>query len=124
MQSTALHSLLIRHEQTVYAQAQQTAACNITHKIEARLARWLLRARDLSQADVLPFTQEFLAEMLGVGRTSVSIVAHTLQKAGLIEYRRGRIRIANVEAMRECACECYSTISKHYDTLLGIFPNK
>jgi CRP-like cAMP-binding protein len=76
--------LLICHEQVVYAQAQQTAACNATHKIEERLARWLLRARDLSQTDKLPFTQEFLAEMLGVRRTSVSVVAHTLQQAGFL----------------------------------------
>jgi CRP-like cAMP-binding protein len=61
-QSETLHALLIRHEQVVYAQAQQSAACNATHTIEERLARWLLRARDLSQSDTLPFTQEFLAE--------------------------------------------------------------
>ena len=124
MQSTTLHSLLIRHEQVVYAQAQQSAACNITHSIEERLARWLLRARDLSQSDALPFTQEFLAEMLGVRRTSVSIVAHTLQQAGLLKYARGRIQITNVEGMRESACECYSTVSKYYDTLLGRLANK
>jgi hypothetical protein len=63
MQSSTLHALLIRHEQVVYAQAQQSAACNATHTIEEGLARWLLRARDLSQSNTLPFTQEFLAEM-------------------------------------------------------------
>ena len=66
MQSATLYSLLIRHEQVVYAQAQQSAACNAMHTIEERLARWLLRARDLSRSDTLPFTQEFLAELLGV----------------------------------------------------------
>jgi CRP-like cAMP-binding protein len=84
-----LQALLIRHEQVVYAQAQQSAACNATHTIEERLARWLLRARDLAQSDTLPFTQEFLAEMLGVRRTSVSTVAHTLQQAGFLKYARG-----------------------------------
>jgi CRP-like cAMP-binding protein len=119
MQSPMLLGLLIRHEQTVYAQAQQSAACNITHTIEARLARWMLRARDLSGGDTLPFTQEFLAEMLGVRRTSVSLVAHTLQQAGMIKYRRGRIQIVDLEAMRETACECYETVKSHYDSLLG-----
>jgi CRP-like cAMP-binding protein len=124
MESPALLSLLIRHEQTVYAQAQQSAACNVTHTVDARLARWLLRARDLSRADNLPFTQEFLAEMLGVRRTSVSLTAHTLQQAGLIKYRRGNIQITNLEGLQETACECYSTIQKHYRTLLGALPNK
>jgi len=123
MQSATLHSLLIRHEQVVYAQAQQPAACNVTHQIEERMARWLLRARDLSQSDTLPFTQEFLAEMLGVRRPSVSIVAHTLQQAGLLNYKRGRIQITNLEGMREIACECYATVSRHYDRLLGHLPN-
>ena len=123
-QSASLHSLLIRHEQVVYAQAQQTAACNVTHTIEERLARWLLRARDLSQSDTLPFTQDFLAEMLGVRRSSVSVVAHTLQDAGLLSYRRGRIQIADLEGMRETACECYATVSKFYDRLLGVLRNK
>ena len=123
-QSETLHALLIRHEQVVYAQAQQTAACNATHTIEERLARWLLRARDLSQSDTLPFTQDFLGEMLGVRRTSVSVVAHTLQQAGFLKYARGRIQITDLEGLRQSACECYQTVSKYYDTLLGKLPNK
>ncbi len=85
LQSPKLLALLIRHEQTVYAQAQQSAACFATHQVEARLCRWLLRARDLSESNHLPFTQEYLAEMLGVRRTSVTAVAHALQAAGLIK---------------------------------------
>jgi len=119
MQSPRLLSLLIRHEQTVYAQAQQSAACNATHHVEARMARWMLRARDLSGSDTLPFTQEFLAEMLGVRRTSVSLVAHTLQQAGMIKYARGRIQITNLEGMQETACECYGTVNAHYLALLS-----
>jgi CRP-like cAMP-binding protein len=116
-------SLLIRHEQTVYAQAQQSAACNATHSLEARLARWLARARDLAGSESLPFTQEFLAEMLGVRRTSVSLIAHTLQQTGIIQYRRGNIKILNVEGLHECACECYETVKLNYKTLLGQQPN-
>jgi len=119
LQSESLLSILIRHEQTVYAQAQQSAACMAAHHVEARLCRWLLRARDLSGTDTLMFTQEFLAEMLGVRRTSVSIVAHVLQQAGMIKYSRGRIEILNVEGMRETACECYATVNAHYAALLG-----
>jgi len=75
LQSPSLLSLFIRHEQVLYAQAQQSTACMAAHDIQSRLCRWLLRARDLSGGDSLPFTQEFLAQMLGVRRTSVTAVA-------------------------------------------------
>ena len=119
LQSPKLLSLLIRHEQTVYAQAQQSAACFATHQVVARLSRWLLRARDLSGSDTLSFTQEYLAEMLGVRRTSVTVVAHTLQAAGLIKYSRGRIQILNTEGLQDSACECYGTVKAQYARLIG-----
>jgi CRP-like cAMP-binding protein len=122
MQSQSLLSLLIRHEQTLYAQAQQSAACMASHHVEARLCRWLLRSRDLSGSDMLPFTQEFLAEMLGVRRSSVSVVAHTLQRAGMVKYARGKIQITDLEGLREATCECYQTIKSHYQGLLGPDP--
>src|SRR5215204_173650 len=81
-----LHSVLIRHEQVLLAQAQQSAGCNASHTVEARMCRWLLRMRDLSGSDDLKLTQEFLAQMLGVRRTSVTVVAGTLQQAGFIKY--------------------------------------
>jgi CRP-like cAMP-binding protein len=119
LQSPKLFSLLIRHEQTVYAQAQQSAACFATHQVEARLCRWLLRARDLSASDNLPFTQEYLAEMLGVRRTSVTEVAHTLQEAGLIKYARGKIQVVDARALRDSACECYGSVQSLYRRLIG-----
>jgi CRP-like cAMP-binding protein len=119
LQSPKLLSLLIRHEQTVYAQAQQSAACFAAHQVEARLCRWLLRARDLSDSDNLPFTQEYLAEMLGVRRTSVTAVAHTLQEAGLIKYARGKIQIVDADALQESACECYGSVKALYEKLIG-----
>jgi CRP-like cAMP-binding protein len=122
LQSPKLLALLIRHEQTVYAQAQQSAACFATHHVEARLCRWLMRARDLSDSDTLSFTQEYLAEMLGVRRTSVTVVAHTLQAAGFIKYARGKIQITNAEGLRDGACECYETVRRHYEKLLGTIP--
>jgi CRP-like cAMP-binding protein len=109
---------IIRHEELILAQAQQAAACNAAHAVEARLARWLLRCRDLTDSDDLPLTQEFLAQMLAVRRTSVSLVAHTFQQAGFVRYSRGHIRILNVEGLRESACECYETIRNHAERLL------
>src|SRR5258708_4351393 len=117
MQSQSLLSKLIRHEQTVTAQSQQSAACIASHHTEERLCRWLLRSRDLSGSDTLLFTQEFLAEMLGVRRTSVTTTAHTLQRAGMIKYSRGRIQILDLEALREGACECYETVNSNLSGL-------
>ena len=123
LQSENLISKIMRHEQTLFAQAQQSTACMANHDVEARLCRWLLRARDLSESDHLPFTQEYLAEMLGVRRTSVTSVARTLQEAGIVKYRRGKIEIVDVEALRESACECYETVKEQYRQLLGPTPN-
>jgi CRP-like cAMP-binding protein len=119
MQSEKLISKIMRHEQTLFAQAQQSTACMANHEVEARLCRWLLRARDLSGSEHLPFTQEFLAEMLGVRRTSVTAVARTLQEAGIIKYTRGKIAIVDIDSLRESACECYETVKGHYQQLLA-----
>ncbi len=116
--SPGFRTTLIRHEQALFAQAQQSAACNISHTVEARLAGWLLRLRDLSGSDTSPMTQEFLAQMMGVQRNSVSLVAQTLQQAGIIRYSRGYIEITNVNGLRETACECYATVKQQYDRLL------
>jgi CRP-like cAMP-binding protein len=123
MQSESLISKVMRHEQTLFAQAQQSTACMANHEVEARLCRWLLRARDLSESDRLPFTQEYLAEMLGVRRTSVTTVARTLQEAGIVKYTRGKIEIIDVEGLREGACECYETVKEQYRQLLGPLPS-
>jgi CRP-like cAMP-binding protein len=122
LQSETLIAKVMRHEQTLFAQAQQSTACMANHEVEARLCRWLLRARDLSGSDHLPFTQEFLAEMLGVRRTSVTSVARTLHEAGMIKYTRGKIEILDVEGLHDTACECYETIKEQYNQLLGPFP--
>src|SRR4051812_14745341 len=119
LQSESLIAKVMRHEQMLFAEAQQSTACMAHHEVDARLCRWLLRARDLSGSDQLPFTQEFLAEMLGVQRTSVTTVARTLQEAGIVKYRRGKIEIVDVEGLREGACECYETIKEHNRQLLG-----
>src|ERR1700712_1542541 len=118
MQSEKMMSLLFRHEQAVYAQAQQSTACMAAHDVEARLCRWLLRARDLAGSDTLTFTQEFLSQMLGVRRTSVTLVAHALQHAGMIKYARGKIQILDVQGLQDSACECYETVKMQYHQLM------
>jgi CRP-like cAMP-binding protein len=112
-------SLLNRHEQVLFAQVQQSAACNASHSVEARMCRWLLRMRDLAGSDALVLTQEFLAQMLGVRRPSVSIVANTLQKAGLIKYSRGNMRVLDIKGLQKGSCECYGTVKAHYQRMLS-----
>jgi len=99
-------------------QAQQSAACHAIHTVEARLCRWLLQSEDIIESDYIPLTQEFLAHMLGVRRTSVSMCAHALQQSGLIKYARGRIKLIDRTGLEECACECYSAIREHIDSVL------
>jgi CRP-like cAMP-binding protein len=117
--SPDFRTTLIRHEQVLFAQAWQSAACNALHTVEARLSRWLLRSRDLSGSDTLALTQEFLPQMFSVQRSSVSLVANTLQQAGLIRYSRGHIDILNLEGLQDASCECYRTVKAHYDQLLN-----
>jgi CRP-like cAMP-binding protein len=118
-QSQVFRETLVRHEQILLIQAQQSAACNAYHSVEARLARWLLRMHDLFDSDTLPLTQGFLAQMIGVRRNSVSLVAHTLQQAGLIRYSRGHIVIVNLEGLKETACECYETVKIRCESVLN-----
>ena len=118
-QSPALCRLVMRHGQALLAQAQQTAACNAVHSVEARLSRWLLRARDLHDGRTLSLTQELLAQMIGVRRNAISIVAHALQEAGTISYSRGQIEILDVEALRTTSCECHAAIRFRQAQLLG-----
>jgi CRP-like cAMP-binding protein len=120
LQRPSLLSKMIRHDQVLFAQAQQSASCIAVHTAEARLSRWLLRARDLWGHDTLPFTQEYLAEMLSVRRTTVTTEALKLQHAGLIEYRRGSIHIINVEGLRAMACECYDAVNAQYEVLKAV----
>jgi CRP-like cAMP-binding protein len=118
--SVTFRTALARHEQALFALAQQSAACNASHSVEARLSRWLLRARDLCDSATLPLTQEFLAQLIGVQRNAVSIVAHALQEAGIISYSRGHIDITNANGLRETACECYAAVKAHHHRLLNI----
>ncbi len=105
------------HEHLILIQAQQSAACNAVHSIDQRLARWLLRIRDVAGSNDFALTQEFMATMLGVRRTSVTIAAHALRQTGVIDYRRGSVRILRPDDLEKKACECHPVIKAHYDRL-------
>jgi CRP-like cAMP-binding protein len=115
---SVVRSLAHRAYEGLMSQIQQTAACNGIHKIESRLARWLLQSQDCITGSKLPLTQEFLAEMLAVRRTSVSEIANTLQTEGLLKYTRGAIEILDREGLRRKSCECYATLRRHTQRLL------
>jgi CRP-like cAMP-binding protein len=106
-----LRATLFSYEQFLLAQAQQTAACNARHHIPQRLSSWLLRARDATRENELLLTQEFLAQMLGVQRASVSMFAGQLQDKDLIRYRRGRVTVMNADGLSHEACECHLALS-------------
>jgi CRP-like cAMP-binding protein len=113
-----VRAMLFRHERVLFTQTQQTAACNASHALEARLCRWLLRAWDASGSTTFSATQESIAEILGVRRGSISLVAHNIQRAGLIRIRRGHIELLDIAALGENACECYASTTAHYDRLV------
>jgi CRP-like cAMP-binding protein len=117
-QSATLRAALARHGLAIYAQVQQTAGCNASHTVEARLARCLLQTHDLSGGDKFVLTQEAMAQMIGARRNSVSLVANTLQQADFIHYSRGHIQITNFDGLSRTSCECYATVKTQYNRLL------
>jgi hypothetical protein len=107
----AFHDLMVRYAQALGGFIMQSTACNAVHSVEQRLARWLLLAHDRVGKNEFSLTQEFVAMMLGVSRPTVTIVASTLQKAGLITYHRGHLTIVDREKLEAASCECYRTFS-------------
>jgi CRP-like cAMP-binding protein len=117
-ESEPLRSLLSTYTEAFLAQVMQSQACNSLHSVQQRACRWLLLAHDRSGRNSFPLTQESLAQMLGVNRTSVTLVARTLQNAGLIRYRRGSITVTDRPGLEDVSCECYGIIRRHYERLL------
>ena len=113
--SDAICKIVIRYGEMLLIQVQQTAACNALHAVEARLSRWLLQARDRLDSNTIALTHEFLSQMLGVRRTTVTVVANVLQQAGLIRYHRGQIEIVDRPGLEARACECYDAIRRQID---------
>lgn len=116
--SATLRRLFECYVHSFLVQLLQTVACNAVHSTEERMAKWLLMSSERTNGDAIPLTHEFLAEMLGVGRPTVSLVARTLQNAGLIDYRRGLITIVDRAGLEEVSCSCYGTIRRAYEELL------
>jgi CRP-like cAMP-binding protein len=117
-QSCRFRNLLLRYGHALLLQIMQTAACNSLHSIDERCCRWLLIAHDSARTDSFPLTHEFLAMLLGVQRAGVSVAASALQKAGVIEYRYGRVTIVDRRGLEARACECYGAIRTSLDHLL------
>jgi CRP-like cAMP-binding protein len=118
VQGGGLTQVVHRYTQAFVSQLSQQVACNGIHSIEERCARWLLLTHDRVGSDEFPITHEFLAQMLGVRRPSVSLVAGTLQQAGLIRYHRGRVQITDREGLEAAACECYGALREVFDRLI------
>jgi CRP-like cAMP-binding protein len=112
LQSESIKEIIAKYTEVLWLEAKQIAACNAVHDAEARLARWLLQTQDRLQPKVpyIALTQDFLAQMLGTRRTTVTLVARALQTAGLIRYKRGKIDIIDRPGLEEVACECYQVI--------------
>lgn len=110
-----LQDHFLRFALTLYGQVSQTAACNCLHSIDERLARWLLVVRDRSHLERLELTHETMSQLLGVRRSSITIAACGLQRAGIIDYSRGKISILDQGGLEAASCECYWIIKKLYE---------
>ncbi len=108
----AAADLITRYTEVLWAEAQQLAACDAVHEAPAWLCRWLLQCADRIGSDQLPLTQELIAQMLGVRRTTITLLARSLQQRGLIKYARGKITILDRKALEHCACECYDVLQQ------------
>lgn len=118
----ALDALLLRYAQALFTQVGQSVVCNQRHTLRQRCARWLLTTHDRVAGDEFHLTHEFLAAMLGVRRAGVTVAAGELQRAGLISYRRGNVKILDRAGLEEVSCECYSKIHDAYDRIVGVEP--
>jgi CRP-like cAMP-binding protein len=118
-QSPAVRRLAARFDSALLAQAQQTALCNAVHPVEARICRWLLEVQDRSGSDKILLTQSALAQMLGVRRTTVTLIAGRLEVAGVLNGRRGYMQIVNRELLEQHACECYGQVQEYMAKLFA-----
>jgi hypothetical protein len=108
--SEQVRDLFVSYSETLLSQVQQTVACNAMHTTEERMCRWLLMMHDRAEGEALPYTHEFLSHMLGANRKSVTLAAQSLQLAGLISYRRGRIQVLDRRGLEKASCECYAIV--------------
>ena len=116
--SAHMQDLLVSYSETLLSQVMQTVACNSLHSVEERLCRWLLMMYDRAEGEKLTYTHEFLARMMGANRTSVTLAAQSLQKQGLIHYRRGMMQVLNRIGLEAASCECYAVVKRRFDAFL------
>ena len=115
----SLAAVMARYSGVMLALVAQSAACNRAHHVNERCARWLLMTHDQAASDQFPITHEFLAQMLGVSRPSVTLSANALQEAGLIRYHRGDMTIVDRPGLERASCECYGVVQHHFPLLAG-----
>ncbi|ABE63319.1 transcriptional regulator, Crp/Fnr family [Nitrobacter hamburgensis X14] len=116
--SEHMRDLFVSYSETLLSQVQQTVACNALHTTEERMCRCLLMMHDRAEGEALPYTHEFLSHMLGANRKSVTLAAQSLQTAGLISYRRGRISVHDRPGLEKASCECYAIVKERFDAFL------
>jgi CRP-like cAMP-binding protein len=116
--SEHVRDLFVSYSETLLSQVQQTVACNAMHTTEEKICRWLLMMHDRAQGEALPYTHEFLSQMLGANRKSVTLAAQSMQTAGLISYRRGKIQVLDRPGLEKASCECYAIVRERFDAFL------
>jgi CRP-like cAMP-binding protein len=114
-----VRNLFVSFSETLLSQVQQTVACNALHTTEEKMCRWLLMMHDRAEGEYLVYTHEFLAHMLGANRKSITLAAQSLQAAGLISYRRGKMQIVDRPGMEKASCECYAIVKARFDAFLA-----
>jgi CRP-like cAMP-binding protein len=120
--SGALMSVIHNYLLAMFVQVSQTAACNRRHAVDQRCARWLLMTHDRVDTDDFPMTHEFLADMLGIRRPSVSIAMSGLHRAGYIAYKRGKVAVLDRDGLEKAACECYNVVRQQFDSRFPLSP--
>src|SRR3984893_6131734 len=116
--SEHVRNLFVSYSETLLSQVQQTVACNTVHTTEERMCRWLLMMHDRAEGELLTYTHEFLAHILGANRKSVTLAAQSVQNAGLISYRRGAIQVLDRPGLEKASCECYAIVRERFDAFL------
>jgi CRP-like cAMP-binding protein len=122
-EDNALRRITLRYLQAYLAMVSQSVACNVLHSIEQRFARWMLMTHDRVHGSEFHLTQEYIAMMLGTHRPTVSVIASTFQRAGILQYRRGVITVLDRDALEDACCECYAITRKQFERFLGGHPS-
>jgi CRP-like cAMP-binding protein len=117
--SEHVRNLFVSYSETLLSQITQSVACNSLHTVEERMCRWLLMMHDRAEGELLAYTHDFLARILGANRTSVTLAAQSLQNRGLIRYRRGMMQIRDRAEMERVSCECYAVVRARFDAFLN-----